>query len=380
MDPDIYLLRYDEIGLKSSWVRKKFEHRLMDNIRAAFQEKGIESTVKRGYGRIFVETDSSEKAEEILSRIFGLVSFSPAVTLEADLDKIVKRSGEMAVNYIDADASFAVRARRVGEHDFSSKDLEREVGSKVVEVTGASVDLDDPDKILYIEVRQNKCYIFKEKLEAPGGLPLGTQGKVVSLFRGDLNSFLATWLLMKRGCEVIPVYCDVRPYVNEKQEDKLKESLRELEKYYKGAQMSSLRFDFGQQYFELIENSNKRLAYLVFKRLLYRVAAQIARKEGAKAIVTGETGNQSYETFQNMALLDKVIDIPSLRPLVGFDRNEIAELGKELASDALLERIECQAYPKDMEDFAVEEIEKFEAEIDIEAKVKEIVERIYNNQ
>lgn len=380
MEPDVYLLRYDEIGLKSDWVRKNFEHKLMDNIRAAFSESDSEVAVKRGYGRIFVETDAHELAEEVLSKTFGLVSFSPTVVIDSEMDKIVEKSGEIVDQYIDSGDSFSVRARRVGDHEYSSKDIEREVGSKVIDVTGASVDLDNPDKKLYIEVRQNRCYIFKEKISAPGGLPVGTQGKIVTLYNGDLNSFLATWMMMKRGCEVIPLYADVGPYVNQKQEDKLKEGLSILQSYSKSNENALFKFNFGQQYFNIIESTDKKIAYLIFKRILYRVANEIARREGAKAVVTGETGSKSHESFHNMKLLDNVVDIPSLRPLIGFDKNEIRDKVESLDGEELLEEVECQAYPKEIDDFDEEIIEEYEEDVDISEIVDDIISEVYGSQ
>ncbi|MFB6217351.1 MAG: THUMP domain-containing protein, partial [Candidatus Aenigmatarchaeota archaeon] len=170
------LIRYGEIGLKSDWVRREFENRLMKNIREGFKSRDVDGSVERGYGRIFVKTQDIEGASDVLRKTFGIVSFSPCEKLKTDMDGITRRMADISENFIQRDDTFSVRARRTGNHHFSSKDIEESAGSEIIERTDAKVDLDDPDKTIYCEIRQNDTYIFKDKIEGPGGLPLGTQG------------------------------------------------------------------------------------------------------------------------------------------------------------------------------------------------------------
>lgn len=372
MESDWILIRYGEIGLKSDQVRKRFEHKLMDNIRAGFKEEGVKGKVKRGYGRIFVKTDEVEGASQVLPRIFGIHSFSPSIKVEADLGEVVEKASEVGEETVGGNETFAVRARRTGSHDFTSKDIEEKVGEEIIERSGAEVDLDEPDKTVYVEVRQNKCYIFTEKLEGPGGLPLGTQGKVISLFKGDCRSFLATWLLMKRGCSAALLHGDISPY---RSEEKVMEALKELEKWSYGAPLKFMEFDFGEELLQLQENGLRELTCILCRRFLLRLASKIASKRDFKVIVSGES---SSESFQNFKVEGLATDLPVLRPLVGFTQDEIRKRCEEIASEPLLAKEECKAKSEISSRVSQEEIEKVEDKLNFEGLLKEKFQEVEN--
>lgn len=199
-DLEPHLLRYGEIGTKSSNVRKHFEDILIDNIERTFLSRNKEViTEKRGLGRIFAYTQNENTY--LFSRIFGIVSYSRVKKLNFDLKEVKKQARKFAE---DISGTFAVRARRVGEHEYTSQDVEEEVGSVILdENPKLDVDLDDPEHEFHIEIRHSYAYIFTEIEEGPGGLPLSSQGKVLSYVENKYD-FLATWMIMKRGA---------RPYV-----------------------------------------------------------------------------------------------------------------------------------------------------------------------
>jgi tRNA uracil 4-sulfurtransferase len=199
------LVRYAEMGLKSRSVRKRFESILVENLMSSLANSGLEGLITTEHGRIFVEVDDSIKASHALSRVFGVSSVSRVVRCSSEMEEMKSKIAEFSRPLLKRGQSFAVRARRTGEHTFTSMDLGRELGSAVYlanEEKGIKVDLTDPDVEIFVEVRERKAYLFSAYIPGPGGLPLGSQGKVVANLEQERDA-LAAWLIMKRGCRII---------------------------------------------------------------------------------------------------------------------------------------------------------------------------------
>lgn len=192
------LVRYGEIGLKGRPVRRQFEDMLLGNIRRALSWATVEHTARKRRGRLFVEAADESDAVEVLQDVFGIVSLSPAVETSADMPGVTSAAASFA-SAIQPGESFAIRATRTGTHDFTSQDVGVAAGQAVVDVTGAPVDLDNPDREIGIEVRGDRAFVYDTALEGPGGLPYGSQGPVVAAV-ADENDLQAAWLLMRRGC------------------------------------------------------------------------------------------------------------------------------------------------------------------------------------
>ena len=201
----VILVRYAEIGLKSTPVRTRFENRLKDNMLTMLAADRVEALVKKGEARYYVETDDVEAVIRSLRKVFGIASLSVAEVCSADLNDICKTAAQYSLGRISEGQSFAVRARREGNHHpFTSMDVGREAGSAIFianEAKGIKVDLSNPDIIFYVEVRNNKTYIFASYVRCHAGLPIGTQGRVVAEVNDD-RGVLSAWLMMKRGCKV----------------------------------------------------------------------------------------------------------------------------------------------------------------------------------
>ncbi|MEM4729253.1 MAG: THUMP domain-containing protein [Thermoplasmata archaeon] len=203
----LILVRYGELALKSRRVRLRFERALMRNIEEMFMSAGLECLTSREWGRIFLRTADDKGACTLLRRVFGVTSFSPAVECSSDAGEISGLVAERSRTALRDGQTFAVRARRTGTHPYTSQELAAMVGREVLranEGRGVRVDLTAPDVEFFVEVRQKRAFVFVEKLPGPGGLPLGTQGRVVALLDGE-NGAAAAWLMMKRGCRVIAV-------------------------------------------------------------------------------------------------------------------------------------------------------------------------------
>ncbi len=190
----LYLLRYGELGIKSRNIRRNFEDILIDNIERTFLKEKAEVFIERERGRFFAYVDKAYS--HLFSRTFGLVSYSPAEETKASIEEMGALAKEWAKGL---EGSFAVRARRIGDHPFTSPEAAAEVGSYVLnENPDLDVDLDEPDHTLYLEIRGGRAYVFSKVFEGPGGLPLSSQGKV-AVWVDSEKDILAAWLMMKRG-------------------------------------------------------------------------------------------------------------------------------------------------------------------------------------
>lgn len=203
----VIFVRYAEIGLKSTPVRMKFENRLKENMLSMLVADRVEAMVTKGEARFYVETDDMPAAIRSLKKVFGIASLSVADVCSSDLEDICSTAARYSAGRISQGQSFAVKARREGNHHaFTSVDVGREAGSAIFlanESKGIRVDLTDPDVRFYIEVRNNKTYIFDSYVRCHAGLPMGTQGKVVAEVDDD-RGLVSAWLMMKRGCKVCP--------------------------------------------------------------------------------------------------------------------------------------------------------------------------------
>ena len=205
----LIIVRYGEIGLKSRGVRRRFEDVLLHNIHEAFLAAKLECLTERERGRIYVRVSAFKPAAKALQRVFGIVSFSEVVESTSELAELCDNAAEFATGVIKKGESFAVRATRTGSHPYTSMDVGREAGSSIYEsmkYRGIKVNLTDPDRVIRIEVRERRAYLFSDAVRGPGGLPLGSQGKVLAVLERKIDA-VAAWLMMRRGCKAV-LLCD----------------------------------------------------------------------------------------------------------------------------------------------------------------------------
>lgn len=201
----IVLVRYCEIGLKSTPVRRRFESILKDNMLTMLAADGIEAFITFADARYYIETEDIEGCVRSVKKVFGIGSLSIAEVCSSDMQDICDTAAEYSVGRISEGESFAVKARREGSQPYTSMDVGREAGSAIFlrnEDKGIKVDLKEPDKTFYVEVRNNKAYVFDEYIPCPGGLPLGSQGRVIAE-SDDRRGTVSAWMMMKRGCRVL---------------------------------------------------------------------------------------------------------------------------------------------------------------------------------
>ena len=201
----LLLVRYCEICLKSTPVRRRFENILKDNMLTMLAADGVEAIITYADARYFIETNDIERCVDSVKKVFGIASLSVAEECSSDMEDICASAADYSVGRISEGQSFAVKARREGSHPYTSMDVGREAGSAIFlrnEKLGVKVDLTNPEKVFYIEVRNNKAYIFDSYITCPGGLPLGSQGRVFADI-SDERGMVSAWMMMKRGCRTM---------------------------------------------------------------------------------------------------------------------------------------------------------------------------------
>jgi thiamine biosynthesis protein ThiI len=199
------LVRYGEIGLKSASVRRRFEQQLVADIRRRHALAGVPCVISQARGRVFIDSDDWRRSCEILSRTFGVVSFSPVTKVSSEVEELKKAVLEFSKPLMFKDAAFAVRSRRSGNHPYTSQEIAGTLGEAILKDNaslGITVDLEEPDVEVFVEVRDRSAYLFSTALPGPGGMPLGSQGRALSVVDSE-NGLASTWLMMKRGCSVL---------------------------------------------------------------------------------------------------------------------------------------------------------------------------------
>ncbi|HHV24957.1 MAG TPA: tRNA 4-thiouridine(8) synthase ThiI [Methanosarcina sp.] len=338
MQPEVIIVRYGELALKSTGVRNWYEKILIKNIAAMLDSKGISySQIKREWGRIFIVTKDA-RAAKAAADVFGIVSTSPALKAEPTLENAASLCAALAKALILEDESFAIRARRSGNHPFSSIDIGRACGSAVWDILEKEgkrprVNLSSPDKEIFVEMRQNLAYVYLETFKGVGGLPLGTQGSMVVLMSGGLDSPVAAWLMMKRGVMIIPVYCNTSPYAENAARERAFDCIRQLQKWAAGYQFKTYEIPHGPNLQTFISVCNRKNTCLLCKRMMYREAYEVMKKEGASGIITGSSlGQVASQTAANMYAEIYQLAIPIYHPLIAFDKTEIIDIARKIGT------------------------------------------------
>jgi thiamine biosynthesis protein ThiI len=338
---DVVLVRYGEITLKDSWTRQNWERILASNIAFELRKAGLEHRITRDEGRIFVHTPDP-RASEIVARVFGVVSASPARAVNSDLEHICEAAVEVALKA--KPSTFAIRPRRTGV-SISSEQIGRVVGDAVRKATCSSVNLDEPELEIYVEARKDKAYIFTKVVKGLGGLPLGSQGKVLVLISGGIDSPVAAWMMMKRGCTVKLLHFDSRPYA-----DAISQSIRcakVLSGWTSGRKIDFITIPISRG-IEKIQAHYPRATCVLCRRLMYRIAAEIMEKEGCLGIVTGYSmGQVASQTAENILAEQAAVGVPIFHPLIAMDKSEIIDLARKIGTYEVTEETKsCTAVPK----------------------------------
>ncbi len=335
-DPDrdrVVLAGYGEIGTKSAPVRRRLTGRLRANLAAVLADRSIPGTVERRWSRLVVHTPAPGAGAAAAGDVAGLVWARPATVVPAERTAVVATA--VAAADRAGPGRFAVRARRTGppeRHPFGARELERAAGAAIERATGAAVDLDAPETTVRIEVRGDEAFVSTAETEGPGGLPVGTGGRVVALVSGGIDSPVAAWALMRRGAVPVPVYVDLGDYGGADHRARAEATVAALARRAPDEDLGLRVVEAGDLVAELVESVGPTRT-LSLRRAMLAAAAGVAEAVGADALVTGEAlGQKSSQTGPNLAVTDAAVDLPVHRPLLARDKAEIVATARALGS------------------------------------------------
>jgi thiamine biosynthesis protein ThiI len=317
------VVHYKELALKGR-NRPWFVNLLVRNLRAALKDLDVRS-VRSVMGRLEIDLGPDvplERVSERLRRVFGIANFSHARRAAHDFDLLA--SAIVATLPGVRVESFRVRARRADKSlPFTSPQIEREVGGRIRQATGWKVDLDAPTLTVHVEAMPDHAMYFFDKERGAGGLPTGTGGRVACLLSGGIDSPVAAFRMMRRGCTILFVHFHSYPILSNASQEKVREITRLLTRYQLRSRLILVPFGDVQQ--KVVVAAVPQLRVVLYRRLMMRIAERLARRWRARALVTGEVlGQVASQTLENMTIIAEATTMEVLRPLVGMDKDEIA--------------------------------------------------------
>jgi tRNA uracil 4-sulfurtransferase len=317
---------YHEVALKGG-NRGWFERTLLRNVRHALA--GLPVAEVSLPARVVIAFSSPvpwSVARARLETVFGLNGLIPVVhagTTYEDLEAHVADE----LPHLPA-GRFAVRCKRSDKRfPLSSEDVARRLGAFVTTRTGWPVNLTEPDLTFHVIIQSDGIYAYHERDPGPGGLPVGTSGKVLVLLSGGIDSPVAAYMALKRGTRAEFIHFHSAPYTSDASVRKVRELVAILGRHQRAARLAVV--PFGECQREIVARCEERLRVVLYRRMMLRVAERIARRWSCQALVTGESLNQvASQTLENVAAIDRVAHMPVLRPLVGLDKIEIIALAE----------------------------------------------------
>ena len=328
------MVRYGEIILKGL-NRPVFEDKLIGNIKNAIFKFGKARVIK-SQGRIYIEPqEENYDFDSVLTKVakvFGVVSVSPVWKVETDYEIIKDTSLKMASKLVEEKGykTFKVETKRGNKRfPMQSPEISADVGGFILEnIPKLSVDVKNPDFILYLEVRES-TYIYSEMLKAQGGMPLGSNGKAMLLLSGGIDSPVAGWMMGKRGVEIEAVHFYSYPYTSERAKQKVIDLAQIMAQYCGKIRLHVVPFTEIQ--LKINDNCPEEQLTIIMRRLMMKIAEQIAVKVNAMALITGESmGQVASQTMHGLYCTDAAVNMPVFRPLIGMDKVEVVDIARRI--------------------------------------------------
>ena len=370
------LLKFGEIVLKGR-NRSVFYSQLRRNVLGALRDLGpLELRQRGGALAVLGPPDAADELFERARDLLGvsllhpavLVAKTPEAVCEAAIEALRGRPGE----------TFAVRARRRDKRfPLDSHGLAALVGRAVQDALGLGVDLDRPDLEVYVEVDKREVFVYTEKVVGRGGLPVGVSGTALVLLSGGIDSPVAAYRAMKRGLRCDFVHFSGRPFTGPESIYKAYAQAARLDRFQGRSRLFIVPIGRAQR--RIAACGAGRLQVLAQRRLMVRVASALARREGADALVTGDSlGQVSSQTLANLAVVERAATVPLLRPLVAWDKSEIVREAEEIGTFAIASLPAedcCQLFSSPLAETrgAPERIERLERSVDVDGLVDELV-------
>lgn len=325
------VVHYSEIALKGR-NRPRFEQLLRRQLRRVLAPLGP-VVVRSLFGRLLVELAPDTEFEEVsrrVSQVFGVAYFSRASMLEPTLEGI--QQGVDSLVDRTAFETFGVRVRRADKkYPWTSTELNRDLGARIVERTGKRVDLSNPDLWINLHLLSEEAILLWQKIPGPGGLPVGSAGRAVSLISGGIDSPVASYRMLKRGLALVYAHFHSAPFTSAASQHKVRDLVAHLA-VYQGA-VGLYQIPFGEIQQTLVREAPAEPRIVLYRRIMLRVAEAIAERERALALVTGDSlGQVSSQTLANLDTIGRPANLLLLRPLIGLDKVEIIDLAEKIGT------------------------------------------------
>lgn len=381
MKYDVILIRYGELALKGR-NRDLFEAALVQSVKSVLRPFA-NINVRRNYGRMYVELhgEDAHAVVERLRRVFGISSISPTVQVEPDEQAIKAKALELIRHLQPQPKTFRVETRRADKRfPKQSMEVSRMVGTHILRnIPEIKVDVHQPEAVVNIEIRAEGTYISCETIPGPGGLPVGSGGKVLLLLSGGIDSPVAGWKMMKRGVTLEAIHFHSYPFTSERALQKVRDLAQKLALWGGTVRLHVVPFTEIQT--AIREKCPEDYLITIMRRFMMRIAEQVAARTGALALATGESlGQVASQTLESMNTINKVVSIPILRPLIGMDKTEITDIARRIDTYELsiLPYEDCCTIftPKNPVTRPKPHVaERFEEKLDVAALVEDAVNR-----
>ena len=385
----IFIVRCGEVALKGM-NKPYFERMLLDRIKKLLKKfDGVKAY--RHEGLIFVRADKelnpgTEGKQAILKeigKVFGVASISPAMECESTMEDIGQTAVEYMMEAIEERGvkTFKVNAKRADKNfPVKSPDISRQIGAAVLKGCKVlKVDVHNPDVKLFVDVRHDKSYVYQDKIPGFGGLPLGTNGKGMSLLSGGIDSPVATWMMAKRGMMIEAVHFHSFPYTSQRAREKVEELAALVATYCGRFRMHVINLLPIQE--QIVQNCPEEETTILVRRFMMRIAEELAARNGCSMLITGENlGQVASQTAEALVVTDASVKMPVMRPLIGLDKTDIMDLAKDIGTyDKSIEPYEdcCTVFlpkhpatkPK------LDRILASESKLDCEGLIREAIEK-----
>ena len=386
------IVKYGEIGIKGK-NRYIFENKLIKNIKNML--KPIDKfNVYKEYGRVYVDLGDYEYDEvcEEVKKVFGVVGVCPAVKVlrnnEEDVEAAYQKLKETALLVLEEKIengakTFKVESRR-GDKSFrlTSQDMSIDIGGYLLSNVGdkIKVDINKPEAKIKCELRENNVVVYSDTVPGYGGLPIGTNGKAMSLLSGGIDSPVATWMVAKRGVEVEAVHFHTYPFTSEKSQEKVKDLARILAKYCGKVRLHKVNILEIQKAVGL--NCRDEEMTIISRRFMMRIAQKLAEQRNCDALITGESiGQVASQTIQGLTCTNASVSLPVFRPLIAMDKTEIIEIAKKIDTfeTSIIPEEDCCslfAHKKPVTKPKLERIEDSEKALDVDKLIQDAIDNM----
>ena len=380
---NILIAKYGEIGVKGK-NRYIFENKLIRNIRNMLKPMG-KFNVYKEYGRIYIDVDDTnyEAVIEEVRKVFGVVGVCPAIKRDQDYDLLKETALYMLKEKVAQGAKTFKIASKRGDKSFrlTSQEMSIDIGGYVLSKLNdpnIKVDVRNPELTITCEYRKEHILVYTDAVAGYGGLPLGTNGKAITLLSGGIDSPVASWLVAKRGVDIETVHFHSYPFTNERSQEKVRDLARILSKYCGPIKLHMVNILDIQK--AIAEKCNEEETTILSRRFMMSIAEEIGRSRYCDALITGESiGQVASQTMQGIVCTNAAVSLPIFRPLIAMDKVEIIKLAEEIGTydTSIIPETDCCALfspKKPVTKPRLERIEKSESKLDVEDLIKAAVE------